>query len=801
MLKSTQAKVLTAIFALTLATIANAQVLVGGFQGAGDPTDAGWINPHTGSPITSDSYCSFPSGVVPGYAQSLAITWPSTNNGSFGYPSLELQFSPAQIQAFGTNAWITVTYSVPTGTNTAGYSQLYNIALNAPGFGYHNVNAAGWTNAMFSGNTNNNSPEPNYYFYSGEPSLFSQVVSLNYSAVRAAIETGISNSVATNGPSYLQMTFQGNQGGGAPTNWYINNVILSQAAFGEGVIASNVYWVDDFSTNGVGPTNPTNYDYFDSSTQEVYSIGDITNVYADWFGNGLTNGLSWSTNNPNNNPAFGSLQLNLTPGAGQFVLHHADYSVNPGISSLVYTDVEMDIRYDPSSITSVSGGTTNFGPLRIGVRPNGVYNVQDWFYYITPVLSTDTNWVHIVAPLSSADVNQQSWGELMIGEDPSVGGWNGQGNQTLYVANIKFVGPQLVAKTPQPTVSMLPAKPGLRIFAGSTVNTYDRASVSTVSQSESWIGGSFPVSYSFSLLSYPNNNINQTMVQILPIGPLTAAGNTYLGGTFPAGGNEYADYQDPNGMWLVLAPNGGGAVTATVEWKTNLPNANPNQIAMTFTNPTAIGNWTWTFTGPNAGTVTAPGGRVQPFTITDTNVTADFANPCAAVFGLQPNSTAGEGLWEDWGSVAISGTGGSVSDDWTHQTADFSSGVSPDGNFSAQGSANPPEVIISRNGLDAYWFSWTTPIPATGFGVVAGTNLLSSPSTWVDPPYYSGNSDFFPPRADSAVLLASKYWTLMPYDDLPTVDGNPQPSPPAITDPLAPNAYWIGTTNFNNQYP
>ncbi|MGH7978286.1 MAG: hypothetical protein ACREE6_02845, partial [Limisphaerales bacterium] len=212
--------------------------------------------------------------------------------------------------------------------------------------------------------------------------------------------------------------------------------------------------------------------------------------------------------------------------------------------------------------------------------------------------------------------------------------------------------------------------------------------------------------------------------------------------------------------------------------------------------------WTWTFTGPNSGTVTPPGGPAWPFTITNGTVSTDFANTCAAVFGLQPNSTAGEGLWEDWGSVAISGTaGGDVTDNWVQQTQDFSGGISPDGNFSAQGSANPQEIIVTRNGLDAYWFSWPNTAPST-FGVVVTTNLLSGPpSTWIDPPYYSGNSDFTPPRADASVLLGTKYWTLMPYDDLPTVNGDAQPSPPAITVPLAPNAYWIGTPNYNSQYP
>ena len=248
MLKSTLVTVLTVIFALTVASAAKAQVLIGGFQGAGDPTDAGWFNAQTGQPITSDASCSFPSGAVAGFAQSLAIAVPAGNAGSFGYPTLQLQFTPAEIAAFYNNSWITFTFSVPGGTYTGGYSQIYNLVLNAPGYGYNNQS---WANAVEMGNTNNTAPgtDPNYYFSAGSNAPRTMVVSFNYSSVEAAIQAGISNSVATNGSSYLQMNFQGNQGGGAPVApaWYLNSVVLSQGPFGQfSPPTANVFTVDDF---------------------------------------------------------------------------------------------------------------------------------------------------------------------------------------------------------------------------------------------------------------------------------------------------------------------------------------------------------------------------------------------------------------------------------------------------------------------------------------------------------------------------------------------------------------------------
>ena len=208
-----------------LSTVSSpAQYLLGGFQGAGDPTDAGWINGVSANAITADSAMSFVSAGVPGYAQSLQIT-----GSGFGAATLELQFSPAQIAAFNANSLLSFTFSVhsfATSGATAGYSQIYNLTLNAPGYGYNNVGdggnaAATWGSANFTatGNTSaNQNGEPNYYFYSGS-GLMSQTVTFNYSSILSSIMAG--------GESYLQLTFTPNNGGGAPNYFYMNNVTLS----------------------------------------------------------------------------------------------------------------------------------------------------------------------------------------------------------------------------------------------------------------------------------------------------------------------------------------------------------------------------------------------------------------------------------------------------------------------------------------------------------------------------------------------------------------------------------------------
>jgi hypothetical protein len=218
---------ITKIACLALAAIgltavsAHAQTVLGSFQGSGDPLNAGWIDPqNSNDPITADPAASFVAAGVPTYSLSLDMS-AAGHAGSFGYPSLQLQFSPAQIAAFNANSWITFTFSVPAAT-AGGYSQIYNLALNAPGYGYNNLS---WATVQETGNTGADTAGsfPNFYFYNGSP-LQTQVVTVNYSSVLAAIEAG--------GEGYLQMTFQGNQGGGAPTDMYFNNVVLSTGAFG-----------------------------------------------------------------------------------------------------------------------------------------------------------------------------------------------------------------------------------------------------------------------------------------------------------------------------------------------------------------------------------------------------------------------------------------------------------------------------------------------------------------------------------------------------------------------------------------
>jgi hypothetical protein len=211
---------ITKIVCSTLAAIsliagsASAQFVLGSFQ---NNTGDGWYDWSTGDSITNPavnpSKYSFASGVVPGYAQSLQVTQSGYGN-DMGFNITTLGGGAA---AFNANSYLNFQFSAPASSSTGGYVQIYAVALNAPGPGYFNVPFSDFSETDVIGSDNNQSGQPNYYY--GPASLRSQIVSINYSSYLSAIEAG--------GEGYIQIDFVANTGGGAPSDYYINNVTLT----------------------------------------------------------------------------------------------------------------------------------------------------------------------------------------------------------------------------------------------------------------------------------------------------------------------------------------------------------------------------------------------------------------------------------------------------------------------------------------------------------------------------------------------------------------------------------------------
>jgi hypothetical protein len=226
------------IYTLALAVIsftavsARADYVLGSWTSSSNPWGEGWIDYSSTQPlqIIASKY-SIATGVVSGYSQSLEIQ----QNGWGHAMELQLGSVAGDQAAFLTNNTLSFTFSAPAATNTGGWNQVYSFTLNAGGYGFNNVgdgnnasttwgNTALWSYTDVVG-SDNNSPEPNYY-YGPAATTRTEIVSLNYSSI---LPTLIANDTYPSG--YINISFDLNTGGGAATYMYFNNVDLSEVTY------------------------------------------------------------------------------------------------------------------------------------------------------------------------------------------------------------------------------------------------------------------------------------------------------------------------------------------------------------------------------------------------------------------------------------------------------------------------------------------------------------------------------------------------------------------------------------------
>ena len=181
--------------------------------------------------------------------------------------------------------------------------------------------------------------------------------------------------------------------------------------------AQTVYVVDQFDPLGTGGNS--------------YVAGQIGSVWGNWFGNAFQS-LAWDPlSDANNNPASGSMKINLNFGgsSNQFEVYDGFNGILPTINGLQYTNFQCDVRFAQGSATT--NGT--FGYLQFGIA---VGYSQDYFGGIS-VPSSNTNWVHVSLNVNAtADPNLQSINDVLIHiYGPAI-----SGTSTLWVDNIKLVG-------------------------------------------------------------------------------------------------------------------------------------------------------------------------------------------------------------------------------------------------------------------------------------------------------------------------------------------------------------------------
>lgn len=192
------------------------QTVIGSWQTSSDDGWIDWGNQGVGlfDPSNSNKY-SLATSVVSGFGQSLQITKSGWNQNL----SIKLQ-NNGYVDDFENNHLLSFTFSVPDAASagsTAGYSQMFSVAINTAGTGFYGVP---WDSGLwsYSGDTGGNqSGMPNFYFYAGAAAR-SQTVTLDYSTLLPTIGPS---------PGYVEIIFNSNNGGGAPDYFYMNEVVLA----------------------------------------------------------------------------------------------------------------------------------------------------------------------------------------------------------------------------------------------------------------------------------------------------------------------------------------------------------------------------------------------------------------------------------------------------------------------------------------------------------------------------------------------------------------------------------------------
>jgi len=431
----------------------------------------------------------------------------------------------------------------------------------------------------------------------------------------------------------------------------------------------------------------------------------------------------------------------------QFVVQNGFDGINPPLAGNgnttpnvpVATNVQFDVRFDPISSYDTNAGA--WPTIEVGTRGTS-FNQFTFGTFTIP--QTETNWVRVSIPINpSAD-----WTEIphvfIKHFSTTLNGW-----VILYVDNIIFT----VADVPfvPPVLEIEKATPALRFFAR-TGGQWDRSQLVSVDTNQSWVGGSYPVSYSFTISDYSMDPaLNQVHMFLLPL-------NHNQDGAI----NQFTDFSTAsNNLWLQIV-GGETNVTANISWKTNLIDSNPNNLALNITNSTAIGTWTLTFDSINTGTLTAPGAAPVPFNL-PADAAATFANPLAVFFGAQPNFSGAFGQHVDFANFRTIGVAGVPIDSVFTNSLDLDPEV-----WSTAASASPLSMIVVKTN-HAWWVHWNYPDFGT---VLATTPDLNPDAVWKTPEFYNGNE---PLPYDA--IMGAQVWKLLPVSALPTVDGTPGGAP------------------------
>ena len=441
------------------------------------------------------------------------------------------------------------------------------------------------------------------------------------------------------------------------------------------------------SGNGAGAWRP---DYNHGTDPTVYSFEGNAS---------LDSTLNPYTGNPND----GSLQVDetFTPTSYGEVIT-TDF--NPTLAGVAsnFNALEFDLKIDPASAADSFGNSVYF---QIALRGAGYVYLSQFQGNVSPV-PTNGGWRHFKIPITG-DISTIS----ALTVDPYDDKYTNSGNVTFYLDNIALDYPAPSAVIPPPSMFIEPPKRGLRIFGLGVSNREMLGARPTTGLSFS--GAAQPVTYSVTIGDYPGTNASGLQTMIL----VTTGGS---------GVSTYADYNDPNVVFLDIQNQANGSAIAAFRYKTNAPTANSFLYAagtLGFVSaPSAAGTWSMTLDSAGNITLNAPGGGTLTTNL-PAGVAASFADPAQVYVGCQANNNGVVGQAALLTDFSIKSGASTLLED------NFASDTTLDTTTTWDSSSvHDPGAAVLVNGNAAIWIGWT--LPASGFAPQANSDLTQT--SWVD---------------------------------------------------------------------
>ena len=295
---------------------------------------------------------------------------------------------------------------------------------------------------------------------------------------------------------------------------------------------------------------------------------DINKIHRYW--GSVTNRLTHDAGtDADGNPASGSLFVEANwdaaayGGENQWSLLEEfsgiAWNSSETIDPRLYTNLVMDIRWDPDSVRRAS----DFGWFEFALVASDWNTRIEWGYAV----QTNAGWQRVVGVIDPADPRLTN---VIAGISFRM--WSGAsgftGPSSFWVDNIKLIGRASTNEAP-PTVGLQKASPGLHLIStpvGSNPQ-WNRQNIRTVADSYSWVVNDAvdAQTYAISIGSMPDKAYAgfQAHLMLVPTNGMVYGAN-----------DTSQDWNAANVVFFQVGLDGDGSATGRFMYKTNQPGGN-----------------------------------------------------------------------------------------------------------------------------------------------------------------------------------------------------------------------------------